>query len=60
MIPVTADMKKLFDKVDIYMNKATLDVEKTVMTEKGGDNTSMDFFNTKRNTAVNETLFKVK
>lgn len=60
MVPATADMKKLFDKVDIYINKATLDVEKTVMTEKGGDNTTMDFFNTKRNTAVNETLFKVK
>lgn len=61
MVPTSAEMKKLFDQIDVYMDKATLDVVKLVMTEKGGDYTSMDFYNTKHNTtAVNEALFKVK
>lgn len=61
MVPTSAEMKKLFDRIDVYMDKTTLDVGKLVMTEKGGDYTNMDFFNTKHNTtAVNEALFKVK
>lgn len=60
MVPVTADMKKLFEQIDVYLDKNTQDVARLVMKEKGGDNTTMDFFNTKHNTALNETLFKVK
>lgn len=60
MTPVSPDMKKLFEQIDVYLDKSTQDVAKLVMTEKGGDYTTMDFFNTKHNTTLNETLFKVK
>ncbi|MCB9046472.1 MAG: outer membrane lipoprotein carrier protein LolA [Chitinophagales bacterium] len=60
MKPISTDMKTMFDKIDVYMNKAGLDVAKLVLTESGGDYTSMDFYNTKHNSSVNEALFKVK
>lgn len=60
LIPVSPEMKKLFEQIDVYMDKAGMDVVKLVMTEAGGDYTSMEFYNTKHNPALNESLFKVK
>ena len=60
MAPVSAEMRNLFDRIDVYIDKTTLNVDKLVMNEKGGDYTSMDFFNTRHNSSINETLFKVK
>jgi len=60
MVPVSPEMKNLFSQIEVYISQAALDVEKLVMTESGGDYTSMDFYNTKHNTPVNEALFKVK
>lgn len=60
MKPVNSEMKKMFDQIDVYLSKNNLDVEKLVMTETGGDYTSMNFYNTKHNTSINEALFKVK
>lgn len=60
LIPATADMKKLFAQIDVYMDKSGMDVTKLVMTETGGDYTAMEFYNTQHNSSLNETLFKVK
>lgn len=60
LIPATADMKKLFEQIDVYMNKSGMDVVKLVMTEVGGDFTAMEFYNTKHNSSLNEALFKIK
>lgn len=60
MIPTSAEMKKMFEQIDVYMSKTGFDVERLVLTEKGGDYTSMDFYNTKHNSSLNEILFKVK
>ncbi|HEY9178779.1 MAG TPA: outer membrane lipoprotein carrier protein LolA [Flavipsychrobacter sp.] len=60
LTPATSDMKKLFEQIDVYMNKSGMDVVKLVMTESGGDYTSMEFYNTKHNLSLNETLFKVR
>lgn len=60
MIPVSSEMKKLFERIDVYMSKTNMDVVRLVMTETGGDFTSMDFYNIKHNTSINEALFKVK
>ncbi|MBW7914673.1 MAG: outer membrane lipoprotein carrier protein LolA [Taibaiella sp.] len=60
LVPATADMKKLFEQIDVYMNKSGMDVVKLVLTETGGDFTAMEFYNTKHNLSLNETLFKVK
>lgn len=60
MVPVQADMKKLFEKVEVYMDKRTFDVDKLVLNETGGDFTIMEFSGTKHNTSLNEGLFKVR
>lgn len=60
MKPTTVEMKKLFEKVDVYLDKTNMNVVQLVMTENGGDYTNMNFFNIKQNTTLNETLFKVK
>lgn len=60
LTPATVDMKKLFEQIDVYMNKSGMDVVKLVMTESGGDYTAMEFYNTKHNLSLNEALFKVK
>ncbi|HXS36315.1 MAG TPA: outer membrane lipoprotein carrier protein LolA [Flavipsychrobacter sp.] len=58
--PATDAMRKMFKKIDVYMNKKDFDVHKLTMTEQGGDFTDMDFINTQHNVALNENLFKIK
>ncbi len=58
--PVNAAMKKMFSSINVYLSKKTMDVIQLVMTEQGGDNTTMSFSNIRRNTTVNEQLFKTK
>ncbi|MBZ0098828.1 MAG: outer-membrane lipoprotein carrier protein LolA, partial [Taibaiella sp.] len=60
LAPVSAEMKKLFEQIDVYMSKTNMDVVRLVMTETGGDYTNMEFYNTKHNSSLNESLFKVK
>lgn len=60
LMPVNVSMKRMFRQIDVYLDAETYDVEKLVMTEKGGDNTVMDFYNTRHNITMNEVLFKVK
>lgn len=57
--PVTGDMKKMFQKIDIYLDKG-FNVQKLVMTEVGGDYAEMNFFNTQRNQPLDASLFKVR
>lgn len=60
MLPITADLKKLFNTVEVYLDSKTMNVNKLVMTEEGGDYTSMEFFNIKHNETLSEALFSVK
>ena len=60
LAPVAADMKKLFQSIDVYLSKNGFDVTRLTMKENGGDLTDMYFTNTKHNTALHEALFKVK
>lgn len=57
--PVTGDMKKMFQQIDIYLDKA-FNVQRLVMTEVGGDYSEMHFSNTQRNIALDASLFKVR
>lgn len=60
MVPVTAEMKKLFKDIEVYLDKGNFDVKKLVMNEVGGDYTDMTFVNIRHNVPLNELLFKVK
>ena len=58
--PVTDAMKKMFSNIDVYLAPGTMDVDKLVMNEQGGDYTEMDFSKSQHNLALNDALFKVK
>ncbi|MBS1771990.1 MAG: outer membrane lipoprotein carrier protein LolA [Bacteroidetes bacterium] len=60
MLPSNDAMRKMFKQIDIYMDKKSLDVDRLTMTETGGDFTDMDFTGTQHNTALNESLFKIR
>lgn len=60
LAPANDAMKKMFSRIDVYMEKKTFDVHRLSMVEQGGDYTDMDFTNTKQNVSLNETLFKIK
>lgn len=60
LVPVTDAMKKMFSRIDVYMDKKTFDVNRLSMIEQGGDYTDMDFTNTKQNVPLDEALFKIK
>lgn len=60
LAPNTAEMKKLFQSIEVYLSKKGFDVNRLTMKENGGDLTDMYFTNTKHNTPLNEALFKVK
>lgn len=60
LVPKTADMKKMFQSIEVYLSKKNFDVNRLVMKENGGDLTDMNFSNTLHNISLNENLFKVK
>ncbi len=60
MSPANAAMKGMFSQIDVYLSKSTLDVDRLTMTEQGGDFTTMDFRNSRRNAALSDALFKVR
>lgn len=60
MVPNSGEMKKLFEQIEVYMDTKDLKVQSLLMTENGGDYTSMNFYNIQHNTQLNESLFKIK
>ena len=60
LLPVSPAIKKMFSDIEVYLDKKTLDVTQLVMTEQGGDNTTMVFTNTRHNAILNDQIFKVK
>lgn len=58
--PANESMKKMFQQIDVYMDKKNFDVSRLTMTETGGDFTDMNFTNTQHNVALNDAIFKVK
>jgi len=60
LAPANSAMQKMFQRIDVYMAKGSMDVSRLVMTEQGGDYTDMVFSHTQRNIALNDALFKIK
>jgi outer membrane lipoprotein-sorting protein len=60
LIPASAAVKGMFTRIDVFLTKSALDVERLTMSEKGGDITQMDFKNQRKNTTLNDALFKVR
>ncbi|HOZ51633.1 MAG TPA: outer membrane lipoprotein carrier protein LolA [Chitinophagaceae bacterium] len=60
LIPSTSMMKKMFSKIEIYLNKNDFNVLRLNMIELGGDNSLMTFTNRLLNKSLDEKLFSTK
>jgi outer membrane lipoprotein-sorting protein len=58
--PVTTVMKKMFLRIEVYLDKSDLNVIRLNMVEQGGDNSLMTFSNRVMNTNLNESLFATR
>lgn len=60
MLPIEASMKKLYQKIDVYVDKSNGQVKQLVLAEVGGDITTMNFTNTNSHAVLDEKMFKTK
>ena len=60
LYPKTSSMKGLFKTIDVYINKLDNQVDRLVMTENGGDYTTMNFFNQISNASLSDALFTLR
>jgi len=58
--PVTTVMKKMFQRIEVFLDKSDLNVVRLNMVEQGGDNSLMTFSNRMMNTNLNESLFAIR
>ncbi|MFA6056984.1 MAG: outer membrane lipoprotein carrier protein LolA [Taibaiella sp.] len=57
LTPANSNMKSLFARIDVHIEKSDNSVSKLVMNENGGDYTDMNFTNKKINTNLADALF---
>lgn len=60
LIPNTSTMKKMFLKIEVFLNKVDYHVLRLNMVELGGDNTLMVFNNRIINKTIDDTQFSTK
>ena len=60
MSPAHESMRKLFDEIDVYLDRNNYEVQRLNLKEPGGDFTEMNFSNTRHNVALNDALFKLR
>lgn len=58
--PSTSVMKKMFSRIEVYLDKKTFQVLRLNMVEVGGDNSLMTFSNTVLNKTLSDALFSLK
>jgi outer membrane lipoprotein-sorting protein len=59
LTPVNKDMKSLFKKINVYLDKKNYLVKKIEMNEPSGDNTILTYSNQELNTNLPDALFAV-
>ena len=60
LTPTTAVMKKMFAKIEVYLDKKDFNVLRLNMVENGGDNSLMTFTNRLMNKTISDALFSTK
>jgi outer membrane lipoprotein-sorting protein len=60
MMPSTSVMKKMFSKIEVYLDKSDYNVVRLNMIENGGDNSMMSFTNRTMNKIMDDALFSTK
>lgn len=59
LTPVNKEMKSLFQKINVYLDKKSYLVKKIEMNEPSGDNTTIAYSNQELNTNLPDALFAV-
>ncbi len=59
LLPQKKDMKQMFSKVILYVNKRQLSIAKVEMQEKKGDNTVIELKNIQLNKNINASVFAI-
>lgn len=60
LLPTTSVMKKMFSRIEVYLDKTDFNVVRLNMVEQGGDNSLMTFTQRVMNPSLNETLFATR
>lgn len=60
LTPTTSIMKKMFAKIEVYLDKKDFNVLRLNMIENGGDNSLMTFTNRVMNKTIADALFSTK
>ncbi|MDR2232735.1 MAG: outer membrane lipoprotein carrier protein LolA [Tannerella sp.] len=60
LVPVKKEVKDLFDKIQIFVNKTDSRIQKVELIEKGGDKTEIQLKNLQTNAAINDEIFSRK
>lgn len=60
LLPTTSVMKKMFSRIEVYLDKSDYNVVRLNMVEQGGDNSLMTFTQRVMNPSLNETLFSTR
>lgn len=58
--PTASVVKKLFARIEVYLDKNSYDVLRLNMVENGGDNSLMSFHNRVMNKTLDDALFRTK
>ena len=59
LLPQKKDMKQMFSKIILYVNKRQLTIAKVEMQEKKGNNTVIELKNTQLNKNINASTFAI-
>ncbi|HNB81843.1 MAG TPA: outer membrane lipoprotein carrier protein LolA [Chitinophagaceae bacterium] len=60
MLPQSSFMKKMFNRIEVFVSKSNYSIQKLVMTEINGDQTQMVFSNQVLNKTLDSQLFKTR
>lgn len=60
LTPVTSVMKKMFTRIEVFLDKSDYNVLRLNMVENGGDNSLMTFTNRQMNKNLSDGLFSTK
>jgi len=60
LTPTASVMKKLFTRIEVFLDKSSFDVVRLNMVEHGGDNSLMSFTNRQLNKNLDDALFSTK
>jgi len=60
LTPKTADVKSMFQNIEVYFDKKNIQIQRLIMNENNGDQTDMKFKDIKTNLNLADALFQTR